>query len=79
MLGKQIENLKNTSKNIIGTYPDLGNFVTERANELKHKWDELKERSKKARKLIDLSIEYFNLIDQVSSLSMIFGQQHLSR
>lgn len=65
-LGKNIENLKNTSKNIIGTYPDLDSQVTGAANDVKHMWDEMKEKAKKARKLIDLSIEYFNLIDQVS-------------
>uniref|UniRef100_A0A336ML28 CSON001463 protein n=1 Tax=Culicoides sonorensis TaxID=179676 RepID=A0A336ML28_CULSO len=66
-LGKNIENLKNTSKNIIGTYPDLDSTVTGAANGLKHSWDELKEKAKKARKLIDLSIEYFNLIDQIET------------
>ncbi|XP_063701950.1 titin homolog isoform X2 [Culicoides brevitarsis] len=66
-LGKNIENLKNTSKNIIGTYPDVESQVTGSANEVKHMWDELKEKAKKARKLIDLSIEYFNLIDQIET------------
>lgn len=60
-----MENLKNTSKNIIGTYPDMEGFVVSRANEIKNKWDELKERAKKVRKLIDMSIEYFDLLDQV--------------
>lgn len=50
----------------------MATLVTDRAAEVKHKWDELKERAKKARKLIDLSIEYFNLIDQVSLMSSPF-------
>uniref|UniRef100_A0A1B0CIV6 Ig-like domain-containing protein n=2 Tax=Lutzomyia longipalpis TaxID=7200 RepID=A0A1B0CIV6_LUTLO len=67
LLGKRIENFRRSAENISTTYPNTRAYVEEEVRKLLQRWEEFCERSRKSRRSLDLSVEYFKLLDEINT------------
>ena len=48
-------------------YPDTKTYIQTEVYNLKKQWEEFIEKAKNTRRMIDLTIEYYQLLDKVSN------------